>query len=87
MTVNNVGTMTEKPTTTIMKHENLGTINLMWATKTGLSQIKTATVMLKDGSTTVVDVQVDATTDILAVPVSSPAKEVLLWDIQTIDLK
>ena len=85
MTVNNAGTMT-KPATS-MKHENLGTINLMWATKTGLSQIKTATVTLKDGSTEVINVQVDPVTDILPVPVSSPTKEILLWDIQTIDLK
>jgi hypothetical protein len=86
MTINNAGTMTTKPAVS-MTHENLGTVNLMWASKTGLSQITTATVTIKDGSTVPISVKVDPTTDILAIPISSQTKQILFWDISSIDLK
>jgi len=68
------------------KHENLGNIYIMWASKSGISDIKTAMITHAGGQTQV-DVTIDATTETVMIPISNDKDSYLFWDITKIDLQ
>ncbi len=84
ITIKNVGKLVKSATP--KEHENLGDIYILWASKSGVNAIKTATITTSAGVKTVVNVVIDATSETLRIPVSSSGTKYLLWDIVTIDL-
>lgn len=84
ITISNVGKLTksDKP----KEHEKLGSINILWASKSGVSNIKTATIATAAGPQTPINVVIDAKSETLKIPISDEKSSVLLWDIVKIDL-
>lgn len=82
----NVGKL-KKPDTP-NNDQKLGTINILWGSKSGVSAIKTATITTSDGKQqTPINVAYDAKTETLSIPVSTDDKTfTYLWDIVKIDL-
>jgi hypothetical protein len=85
ITVKNVGKLT-KPTTP-NKDQRLGNINVLWASKSGVSGIKTVTLYTADGKTQDVKFTIGATSETLTIPISTDDTTfTLLWDITKIVL-
>lgn len=86
ITITNQGKLTKPATPNA--DQRLGTINILWGSKSGVSAIKTATITLaQGGAQTPINVVYDAKTETLSIPVSTDDKTfTLLWDIVKIDL-
>lgn len=84
ITINNVGKLTKSNEP--KEHEKLGSINILWASKSGVSNIKTATITTAAGAQPPINVVIDAKSETLKIPISDDKTSVLLWDIVKIDL-
>ena len=79
ITVNNVG---KKIVGDGKIHENIGNINILWASKSGVSTITKATLTPNTGGLTVISTTIDPKTETLTIPVTN----VSFWNIKTIVL-
>lgn len=84
ITVTNVGKLTksDKP----KEDEKLGNINILWASKSGVSNIKTATITTSTGTLPAINVVIDPKSETLTIPVTTDKASTYLWDIVKIDL-
>ena len=83
--VANVGKLQKSATP--KDHEYLGDVYVLWADKSGVAAIKTATITLNDGSkSSAVNVVLDPTSNTLRIPISNASTKYLLYDIKQIDL-